>query len=115
MAESTAKLTINGADPQGLAELTDYQQGSIVSRTLFQDSSGTLTVFSFAEGQSLSAHTVPFNAFIQILDGQAEITIGDKACRVSAGEIVLMPGNIFHEVRANQHFKMLLTMFKTPR
>lgn len=115
MAESTAKLTIDGADPQNLTELTDYQQGSIVSRTLLQDSSGTLTVFSFAEGQALSAHIVPFNAFIQVLDGQAEITIGEKTCLVSAGEIVLMPVNIPHEVRANKRFKMLLTMFKAQR
>lgn len=113
MAESTSKLTIAGADPQRLAEMTDYQQGSVVSRTLLQNESGTLTVFSFDEGQALSEHTVPFNAFIQVLAGQAEITIGDKPCMVSAGEIVLMPGGISHKVRAVKRFKMLLTMFKT--
>lgn len=113
ITESTTKLTIDGADPQNLAALTDYQRGSIVSRTLLQNGSGTLTAFSFDEGQALSEHTVPLNAFIQILDGQAEITIGGKPCRVSAGEIVLMPGGIPHKVSAAKRFKMLLTMFKT--
>ena len=112
MAESTTKLTVSGGDPQKLAEMTAYQQGSVVSRTLLQDESGTLTIFSFDEGQALSEHTVPFNAFIQVLDGQAEITIGGKPCLVNAGEIVLMPGGISHKVHAIKRFKMLLTMFK---
>lgn len=113
MTESTTKVNIAGADPQKLIAMTDYQQGSVVSRTLLQDDSGTLTVFSFDEGQALSEHTVPFNAFIQVLDGQAEITIGGKPCLVNAGEIVLMPGGISHKVRAVKRFKMLLTLFKT--
>jgi len=113
MAETTTKLTIAGAEPHNLAGMTAYQQGSVVSRTLLQDESGTLTVFSFDEGQALSEHTVPFNAFIQVLDGEAEITIGGKPCLVRAGEIVLMPGGISHKVRAVKPFKMLLTMFKT--
>lgn len=112
MTEANTKLTIAGADPQQLSEMTDYQQGSVVSRTLLQNESGTLTVFSFDEGQALSEHTVPFNAFIQVLDGQAEITIGDKPCLVNTGEIVLMPGGISHKVQAVKRFKMLLTMFK---
>ncbi len=112
MAETSTKLTIAGADPQKLVEMTAYQEGSVVSRTLLQDESGTFTVFSFDEGQSLSEHTVPFNAFIQVLDGQAEITIGGKPCLVNAGEIVLMPGGISHRVKAVKRFKMLLTMFK---
>ena len=113
MADSTAKVHIAGADPANLAAMTAYQPGSVVSRTLLQDDSGTLTVFSFDAGQALSEHTVPYNAFIQVLDGQAEITIGGKPCLVNAGEIVLMPGGISHKVRAVQRFKMLLTMFKT--
>lgn len=112
MHDVETKLTIEGADPQKLINLTDYQQGSVVSRTLIQNESGTLTVFSFDKGQALSEHTVPFNAFIQVLDGQAEITIGGKPCSVKAGEIVLMPGGVPHQVRAVERFKMLLTMFK---
>ena len=112
MSEETTKLTIPGADPQQLVSMTDYQVDAIVSRTLIQNDSGTLTVFSFDKGQGLSEHTVPFNAFIQVIDGQAEITIGDKLCTVNSGEIVLMPGGIPHKVKAAQRFKMLLTMFK---
>lgn len=113
MAAEAPKLTIAGAEPAHLAAMTAYQTGSVVSRTLLQDESGTLTVFSFDEGQALSEHTVPYNAFIQVLDGEAEITIGGKPCRVTAGQIVLMPGGISHKVSAVKRFKMLLTMFKT--
>jgi quercetin dioxygenase-like cupin family protein len=113
MAKTARRLAISGADPRKLVEMTDYQSGSIVSRTLIQDSCGTLTVFSFDKGHSLSAHTVPFDAFIQVLDGQAEIIIGEKTCLVNSGEIVLMPGGSPHEVKAIQRFKMLLTMLKT--
>lgn len=113
MAENKPTLNIEGAVAENLAELTEYQTGSVVSRTLLQDESGTLTVFSFDEGQALSEHTVPFNAFIQVLDGQAEITIGGKPVMVEAGQIVLMPGGISHKVSAVKRFKMLLTMFKT--
>ncbi len=105
-------VNIEGAVAHNLAEMTQYQAGSIVSRTLLQTDSGTLTVFSFDQGQALSEHTVPFNAFIQVLDGQAEISIGGKPVTVRAGEIVLMPGGISHRVRAVERFKMLLIMFK---
>lgn len=113
MAETTASVHIEGAIPHPLAEMVAYQEGSVVSRTLLQDESGTLTVFSFDAGQALSEHTVPFNAFVQILDGEAEITIGGTPVTVAAGEIVLMPGGISHRVRALKRFKMLLTLFKS--
>ena len=112
MTESTGKQTVAAAVPEKLLDMTDYQAGSIVSRTLLQDDHGTLTVFSFDEGQALSEHTVPFNAFIQVLDGQAEITIGGKPCVLGPGEIVLMPGGVSHQVKAVKRFKMLLTMFR---
>jgi quercetin dioxygenase-like cupin family protein len=108
-----SKVNVEGGLSLDLLELTQYQPGSVVSRTLLQDETGTLTVFSFDEGQALSEHTVPFNAFIQVLDGQAEITIGGNPVLVDAGQIVLMPGGIPHRVRAVRRFKMLLTMFKT--
>lgn len=104
---------IEGAIAHNLAGLTQYQPDSVVSRTLLQADSGTLTVFSFDAGQALSEHTVPYNAFIQVLDGEAEITIGGTPVTVGTGEIVLMPGGISHKVRALKRFKMLLTMFKT--
>ncbi|MBE0598474.1 MAG: cupin domain-containing protein [Desulfuromonadales bacterium] len=109
---SQTAVNVEGAVAYPLATMTEYQAGSIVSRTLLQGETGTLTVFSFDAGQALSEHTVPFNAFIQILDGEAEITIGGQPVTVKTGEIVLMPGGISHRVRAVQRFKMLLTMFK---
>ncbi len=113
MTEQLEKSTIAGAEPEALLGMTEYQTGSVVSRTLLQNDSGTLTVFSFDQGQALSEHTVPYNAFIQVLEGEAQITIGPKRCRVEAGEIVLMPGGVPHQVAAIKRFKMLLTMFKT--
>ena len=101
------------ATAKNLEELVQYQEDSIVSRILLQEETGTMTVFSFDSGQALSEHTVPFNAFIQVLDGQAEITIGGQPHVVRTGEIILMPGGISHRVRAEKKFKMLLTMFKT--
>jgi len=114
MSETKPKVNVDGAVAMNLSAMTQYQDGAVVSRTLLQDESGTLTVFSFDEGQALSEHTVPFNAFIQVLDGQAEITIGGKPVQVNTGEIVLMPGGISHRVKAVKRFKMLLTMFKAP-
>ncbi|NIQ98511.1 MAG: cupin domain-containing protein [Desulfuromonadales bacterium] len=113
MATDKRNVNVNGGESLDLENLVQYQDGSIVSRTLLEDQSGTLTVFSFDQGQALSEHTVPFNAFVQVLDGEAEIGIGGTPVIVKAGEIVLMPGGIPHHVRAPKRFKMLLTMFKT--
>ncbi|HKL49269.1 MAG TPA: cupin domain-containing protein [Desulfuromonadales bacterium] len=113
MATDKKKVNVNGGESLDLENLVQYQDGSIVSRTLLEDQSGTLTVFSFDQGQALSEHTVPYNAFVQVLDGEAEITVGGDPVVVKTGEIVLMPGGVPHRVRAAQRFKMLLTMFKT--
>ncbi len=104
---------VNAAEPANLAGMVQYQEGAVVSRILLQDQTGTMTVFSFDAGQALSEHTVPFNAFIQVLDGTARVTIGGKKVSVNEGEIVLMPGGVPHEVEAPVRFKMLLTLFKT--
>ncbi|MDD2556988.1 MAG: cupin domain-containing protein [Desulfuromonadaceae bacterium] len=113
MSEVESKLTVDGAHAYNLAQMTEYQEGAVVSRTLLKNASGTLTVFSFDAGQSLSEHTVPFNAFVQVLDGEGEITIDGKMSVVKPGEIILMPGGLPHSVHAMQRFKMLLTMFRT--
>lgn len=113
MSETESKLTVDGAKAYNLAQMTEYQEGAVVSRTLLKNASGTLTVFSFDAGQSLSEHTVPFNAFIQVLDGEGEITVAGKMSVVKPGEIILMPGGLPHSVHATQRFKMLLTMFRT--
>lgn len=113
MTTQAAKIHIDPAKASALADMTPYQDGAVVSRTLLQHETGTLTVFSFDAGQALSEHTVPFHAFVQVLDGEAQIIIGGQPVAVKAGEIVLMPGGISHEVKAVKRFKMLLTLFRS--
>ena len=95
-----------------LAALVDYGEGAIVSRTLLENDAGVLTVFSFDAGQGLSEHTTPFDAVVEILDGQAQITIGGKQVQVASGQIILMPANVPHALQARVRFKMLLTMLR---
>ena len=95
-----------------LAELVQYGDGAVVSRTLMQAAVGTVTVFAFDKGQGLSTHSAPFDALVQILDGSTEITIGEKTVPVSAGESLLMPADIPHALNATERFKMLLTMIR---
>lgn len=90
----------------------EYSNGSIVSKTLAENKGGTLTLFAFDKGQGLSEHSAPFDAIVQLLDGKTEITIGGKAHELSKGELIVMPANIPHAVKAIDRFKMLLTMFK---
>lgn len=95
-----------------LADLVAYQEGSVVSRQLVKRDKGNVTLFAFDAGQGLTEHTSPFDALVQILDGEAEITISGKPCRVRAGEIILMPAGEPHGLRAPARFKMLLTMIR---
>ncbi len=95
-----------------LAGLAEYQQGAIVSKTLIDKKVGTVTIFAFDEGQGLSEHTAPFDAFVQIVDGEAEVTISGKRMTARAGEIVIMPAGEPHSLRAAKRFKMLLTMIR---
>ena len=103
---------IEAARAHALAALVDYAEGSIVSRTLVDKEQGTLTLFAFDEGQSLSTHTAPFDAYVNVLDGRAELTVGDKKVTAEAGQIVLMPANVPHAVRAVGRFKMMLIMIR---
>ena len=96
-----------------LAELVDYQKGSIVSRTLMEKDTGTLTLFAFDEGQGLSEHTAPFDALVYILDGDAEVTIAGEAVQLHTGEMVVMPANEPHALKAMRRFKMLLVMIRS--
>lgn len=93
--------------------LAGYQEGAVVSRTLLKRAGGTITLFVFDEGQSLSEHTAPFDAVASVLEGEAEIIIAGTPLRVPAGEIVLMPANQPHAVNAPTRFKMLLTMIRS--
>jgi quercetin dioxygenase-like cupin family protein len=96
-----------------LAELVDYQDGSVVSREIVSQKTGTVTLFAFDQGQGLSEHTTPFDALVQLLDGEAEITISGKPLRVKQGEMVIMPANQPHALKAIKKFKMMLTMIRT--
>jgi quercetin dioxygenase-like cupin family protein len=89
-----------------------YSDGSVVSRTLKKNDAGTVTLFSFDTGQGLSEHSAPFDAIVQILDGEAELTIGGKKITAGAGQMVIMPANIPHSVEAKARFKMMLIMVK---
>ena len=92
--------------------LIDYAVDSVVSKTLLDKPVGTLTLFAFDAGQRLSEHTAPFDAVVQIVDGQGVITIDGAEHTVAAGEIVIMPADVPHAVRAEKRFKMLLTMIR---
>jgi quercetin dioxygenase-like cupin family protein len=95
-----------------LAEGVKYAADSIVSRTILSRKAGTLTLFTFAAGQSLSEHTAPFDAAVQVLDGEADLTIGGRKVKAAAGEMVIMPANVPHAVLARKRFKMLLIMIR---
>jgi quercetin dioxygenase-like cupin family protein len=93
--------------------LLDYQSGAVVSRTVIQKELGTVTLFAFDQGEGLSEHTAPFDALVQVTDGEAEITIGGTAHRVTAGEFIIMPANEPHALKAIARFKMMLVMIKS--
>ncbi len=96
-----------------LAELAAYQDDALVSKTLLNKLTGTVTLFAFDQGQGLSEHTAPFDAMAQILDGEAEITIAGKPFQVRQGELLIMPAYQPHALRAVTPFKMLLTMIRS--
>ena len=95
-----------------LADLVNYQDGSIVSREILKKPAGSLTVFAFDKGQGLSEHTAPFDAIVYILDGEAEIKIAGEIFKVKKGEFIIMPAGKPHSLKAEQKFKMLLIMIK---
>jgi quercetin dioxygenase-like cupin family protein len=92
--------------------LVDYKKGSVVSRTLVDKKAGTVTLFAFDRGEGLSEHTAPFDALVQILDGEAEVAICGKFGLVKAGELIIMPANKPHALRAVKKFKMMLVMIR---
>lgn len=98
---------------QGLADLIDYQEGSVVSQEIISQKTGTITLFAFDQGQGLSEHTAPFDAAVQILEGEAQLTIGGNVLKACSGQMVIMPANVPHSVKAVKKFKMLLTMIRS--
>ncbi len=100
------------AKPIKLVGLADYQAGAIVSRTLVDRKTGTVTFFAFDRGQGLSEHTAPFDALVHLLEDDAEVTISGKAYHVQAGEMIILPAGEPHALRATNRFKMLLIMIR---
>ena len=96
-----------------VADMVDYQGGSVVSREIIGKGVGTVTLFAFGEGQGLSEHTAPFDALVHVLDGEVDITISGKTLRLSEGEMVIMPANEPHALKAVRRFKMILTMIRS--
>jgi len=97
-----------------IENLVEYQENTVVSREIIKKELGTVTFFAFDKGQGLSEHSAPFDAMVQIIDGEAEITISGVKNTVKKGEIIIMPANEPHALQAvNMPYKMILTMIKS--
>jgi len=101
------------AQAMNATDLVNYQEGSVVSRTIIDKKTGTVTVFAFDEGQGLSEHTAPFDALVYLIDGEAKIVISGKANQLKEGQMIIMPANQPHSVKAIKRFKMVLTMIRS--
>ncbi len=101
------------SEPSKMVDLVDYQDGSVVSRTIIKKKTGTVTLFAFAKGEELSEHTAAYDALIHILEGEAEIAVSGTTFRLHLGEMVVLPANAPHAVSAVEPFKMILTMIKS--
>ncbi|MFC1830157.1 cupin domain-containing protein [Thermodesulfobacteriota bacterium] len=106
---------ITFSEPHHLADLVEYKAGRVVSRTLAQNPSLSLTLFAFDEGEGLSKHTAPGDAMVHILDGEAIVNIDGKEMTAKKDQVVVMPADIPHSVKAVQRLKMLLTLVKKPK
>lgn len=103
------------ADKFNLADLVEYQEGSVVSRTVLKKPTGTVTAFAFDAGEGLSEHTAPFDALVQVVEGEAEIVVAGEHFNLKAGEAAILPADAPHALKAVQRFKMLLTMIRDPK
>jgi quercetin dioxygenase-like cupin family protein len=106
-------MAITPGEVIGVEEMLDYQDGSVVSRQIVKNNGGTVTVFAFDEGEGLSEHTTPHEALLLLLDGSATVEIEGEARTVTEGEMVLLPANVPHALKAPERFKMLLTMIRS--
>ncbi len=103
----------NEVMPNSLVGMVNYQNGAVVSKTIIEKNTGTVTLFAFDMGQGLSEHTAPFDALVQVLDGEVEIRISGKLFHLKQGEIIIIPAHEPHALKAISDFKMLLTMIRT--
>jgi quercetin dioxygenase-like cupin family protein len=111
MSSNTSRI-LHPGKPVALAELADYAQDAVVSKTLIKNDAGNLTLFAFDAGQGLSEHSAPFDAIVTVLEGLAEVSVEGEPRTVNAGETILLPANVPHAVHARDRFKMLLTMIR---
>ena len=111
--KNSTEIKFEPAQAVQVGVLVDYQSGSIVSREIVKGATGRVTLFAFDEGEGLSEHTSPFNALVQIIEGEAEITISSRPHHVKAGELILMPAQQPHALKALKRFKMVLTMIRS--
>jgi quercetin dioxygenase-like cupin family protein len=110
---TSARSEIAGAEAFSLSGLVNYQEGSVVSRVVLKREKGNVTIFAFDEGQGLSEHTSPFDALVQSIEGEAEVTVSGKPITLRPGDIVLLPADKPHAVKATTRFKMVLTMIRS--
>jgi quercetin dioxygenase-like cupin family protein len=96
-----------------LVDLIDYQEGSVVSRTIIDKKTGTVTLFAFDEGEGLSEHSAPFDALVFVLEGEVNVTVSEKPFKLKEGEFTILPASKPHALTATSKFKMLLTMIKS--
>jgi quercetin dioxygenase-like cupin family protein len=104
---------LSGAEVAKTAELVNYQDGAVVSREILKKPTGNVTIFAFDEGQGLSEHTAPFDALVQMVEGDVEIVISGQPHRLQGGEMILMPAGQSHALKALKRFKMILTMIRS--
>lgn len=110
---SATPSQIAGAQPVSLSSLINYQEGSVVSRVILKREKGNVTLFAFDEGQGLSEHTSPFDALVQAVEGEAEITVAGQPIALKLGQVVLLPAEKPHAVKAITRFKIVLTMIRS--
>ena len=106
------KTTMNLNKSNQIASLIEYQKDAVVSKTIIKKEKGTITVFAFDKEQGLSEHTAPFDALVQVLDGKADVIIDSESNIVLAGEMIIMPANKPHALKAIEKFKMMLVMIR---
>ena len=109
--QSAAEMPL--AQAKKLIDLIDYQAGSVVSRTIIEKKAGNVTLFAFDEGQGLTEHTTPFDALVYIMDGESEITVSGTTHQLKAGEMIIMPANEPHALKAVKRFKLVLVMISS--
>jgi quercetin dioxygenase-like cupin family protein len=108
-----ARSEIAGAEAQPLLGLVNYQVGSVVSRVILKREKGNVTIFAFDEGQELSEHTSPFDALVQAVEGEAKVTVAGAPIELKTGDVLLLPAEKPHAVKATTRFKMVLTMIRS--